>query len=115
MLDRLTRLQLSIFAIVTVLTVGAISIFYLHLPAAVGIGAYKVDREFRCGRRPLPERQRHLPRRDGRPGGVGRADERRRRRAHAAQQRHAGTRERHRDGQERLGGRRAVHRPGAAG
>ena len=36
MLDRLTRLQLSIFAIVTVLTVGAISIFYLHVPAALG-------------------------------------------------------------------------------
>ena len=44
MMDRLTRLQLSIFAIVTVLTVGAISLFYLHLPAAVGIGAYKVTR-----------------------------------------------------------------------
>ena len=49
MLDRLTRLQLSIFAVVTVLTVGAISIFYLHLPAAVGIGAYKVDANFVAG------------------------------------------------------------------
>jgi phospholipid/cholesterol/gamma-HCH transport system substrate-binding protein len=49
MLDRLTRLQLSIFAIVTVLTVGAISLFYLHLPAAVGIGAYKVDANFVAG------------------------------------------------------------------
>src|ERR1700754_3381942 len=49
MLTRLTRLQLSIFAVVTVLTVGAISIFYLHLPAAVGIGAYKVDANFVAG------------------------------------------------------------------
>ncbi|WP_123025969.1 virulence factor Mce family protein [Mycolicibacterium stellerae] len=49
MLDRLTKLQLSIFAIVTVLTVGAIAIFYLHLPAAVGIGAYKVDANFVAG------------------------------------------------------------------
>jgi phospholipid/cholesterol/gamma-HCH transport system substrate-binding protein len=49
MLDRLTRVQLTIFAIVTVLTVGAISIFYLHLPAAVGIGAYKVDANFVAG------------------------------------------------------------------
>ncbi|GFG54353.1 mammalian cell entry protein [Mycolicibacterium agri] len=49
MLDRLTRLQLSIFAIVTVLTVSAISIFYLHLPAAVGIGAYRVDANFVAG------------------------------------------------------------------
>ena len=49
MLDRLTRTQLAIFAIVTVLTVGAISIFYLHLPAAVGIGAYNVTANFVAG------------------------------------------------------------------
>jgi phospholipid/cholesterol/gamma-HCH transport system substrate-binding protein len=49
MLDRLTRIQLSIFAVVTVLTVGAISIFYLHLPAAVGIGAYNVTANFVAG------------------------------------------------------------------
>ena len=49
MIDRLTRIQLMIFAVVTVLTVGAITIFYLHLPAAVGIGAYKVDANFKAG------------------------------------------------------------------
>ncbi len=49
MMDRLTRLQLSIFAIVTVLTVGAISIFYLHLPSAVGIGSYNVTANFVAG------------------------------------------------------------------
>ncbi len=49
MLDRLTRLQLTIFAIVTVLCVGAISAFYLHLPAAVGIGAYRVTADFKTG------------------------------------------------------------------
>jgi phospholipid/cholesterol/gamma-HCH transport system substrate-binding protein len=49
MLDRLTRLQLSIFAIVTVLTVGAISIFYLHAPAAMGLGAYSVNANFVAG------------------------------------------------------------------
>src|SRR6476619_6327784 len=49
MLDRLTKVQLTIFAIVTVLTVGAISIFYLHVPSAVGIGAYKVDANFVAG------------------------------------------------------------------
>jgi phospholipid/cholesterol/gamma-HCH transport system substrate-binding protein len=49
MLDRLTRIQLTIFAIVTVLTVGAISIFYLHLPAAVGIGSYNVTANFVAG------------------------------------------------------------------
>jgi phospholipid/cholesterol/gamma-HCH transport system substrate-binding protein len=49
MLDRLTRLQLSIFAIVTVLCVGAISAFYLHLPAAVGIGSYNVTANFVAG------------------------------------------------------------------
>ena len=46
MLDRLTRIQLSIFAVVTVLTVGAISIFYLQVPAALGIGSYKVTADF---------------------------------------------------------------------
>nr|WP_090342584.1 virulence factor Mce family protein [Mycolicibacterium malmesburyense]CRL73056.1 virulence factor Mce family protein [Mycolicibacterium malmesburyense] len=46
MLSRLTRFQLSIFAIVTVLTVGAISIFYLQLPAAVGIGTYRATANF---------------------------------------------------------------------
>ncbi|WP_326545057.1 virulence factor Mce family protein [Mycolicibacterium sp. ND9-15] len=49
MLSRLTRFQLSIFAIVTVLTVGAISIFYLQLPAAVGIGTYRVTANFVAG------------------------------------------------------------------
>ncbi|MDY6996004.1 MAG: MCE family protein [Actinomycetota bacterium] len=46
MIDRLTRIQLTIFAIVTVLTVGAISIFYLRLPEAVGIGSYQVSANF---------------------------------------------------------------------
>jgi len=49
MLDRLTRLQLSIFAIVTVLTVGAIAIFYLHVPSAMGIGSYNVKANFVAG------------------------------------------------------------------
>ncbi len=49
MIDRLTRLQLMIFGIVTVLTVGAISTFYLHLPAAVGIGVYHVKADFEAG------------------------------------------------------------------
>ena len=115
MLDRLTRLQLTIFAVVTVLAVGAISVFYLHVPAARRHRLLQRQREFRCRRRALPERQRHLPRRDDRAGRVGRADQRRRRRRHAAQHRHAGARQRHRHGQERVGRRRAVHRPGAAG
>jgi phospholipid/cholesterol/gamma-HCH transport system substrate-binding protein len=49
MLDRLARIQLTIFALVTVLTVGAISLFYLHLPAQLGIGAYKVTADFVAG------------------------------------------------------------------
>jgi phospholipid/cholesterol/gamma-HCH transport system substrate-binding protein len=48
MLDRLTKIQLTIFAIVTVICVGAISAFYLHLPAAVGIGAYHVTADFKA-------------------------------------------------------------------
>jgi phospholipid/cholesterol/gamma-HCH transport system substrate-binding protein len=49
MLDRLTRLQLSIFAVVTVICVGAISVFYLHVPAAVGLGSYNVTANFVAG------------------------------------------------------------------
>jgi phospholipid/cholesterol/gamma-HCH transport system substrate-binding protein len=49
MVDRLARLQLLIFAIVTVLTVSAIALFYLHLPAKLGIGAYNVTANFVAG------------------------------------------------------------------
>lgn len=46
MLDRLARIQLMIFAIVTVLCVGAIAVFYLHVPARLGIGAYDITANF---------------------------------------------------------------------
>lgn len=49
MLDRTARLQLAIFAIVTVLTVGAIAVYYLHVPAKLGLGAYNVTAEFVAG------------------------------------------------------------------
>src|SRR6195952_2968926 len=49
MLTRLTRIQLAIFAVVTVVCVGAMAIFYLHVPAAVGLGAYKVSSNFKAG------------------------------------------------------------------
>lgn len=46
MLTRLVRIQLGIFAVVTVLAVGAIAILYLHLPSRMGIGTYKVTADF---------------------------------------------------------------------
>jgi phospholipid/cholesterol/gamma-HCH transport system substrate-binding protein len=46
MLDRLARIQLMIFATVTVLCVGAIAIFYLRVPARLGIGAYDITADF---------------------------------------------------------------------
>jgi phospholipid/cholesterol/gamma-HCH transport system substrate-binding protein len=49
MLDRLARIQLTIFAIVTVLCVGAIAVFYLHVPARIGIGAYDITADFAAG------------------------------------------------------------------
>lgn len=49
MIDRLTRFQLLIFSVITVLTVGAISIFYLHVPAKLGLGAYQVEANFEAG------------------------------------------------------------------
>ena len=49
MLNRTARIQLLVFAVVTVLTVGAISLFYLRLPARVGIGAYEITANFVAG------------------------------------------------------------------
>ena len=49
MLDRLTRIQLAIFAVVTVITVAIMAIFYLRLPAAMGIGTYHVTANFVAG------------------------------------------------------------------
>ncbi|MCU1699202.1 MAG: hypothetical protein JWR34_5265 [Mycobacterium sp.] len=46
MLDRRTRWQLWVFAVVTVLTVGATVLFYLRVPAALGIGTYNVTANF---------------------------------------------------------------------
>jgi phospholipid/cholesterol/gamma-HCH transport system substrate-binding protein len=49
MLDRLTKVQLAIFGVVTVITVAIMAIFYLRLPAALGIGTYKVTADFVTG------------------------------------------------------------------
>jgi phospholipid/cholesterol/gamma-HCH transport system substrate-binding protein len=49
MLNRTARIQLVVFALVTVLTVGAISLFYLRVPARLGIGAYQVTANFVAG------------------------------------------------------------------
>jgi phospholipid/cholesterol/gamma-HCH transport system substrate-binding protein len=49
MLDRLTKAQLAIFGVVTVITVAIMAIFYLRLPAALGIGTYKVTADFATG------------------------------------------------------------------
>ena len=49
MLDRTARIQLLIFAVVTVLTVGAISVFYLRVPARLGVGAYEITANFVAG------------------------------------------------------------------
>ncbi len=49
MLDRLTKAQLAIFGVVTVITVVIMAIFYLRLPAALGIGTYRVTADFVAG------------------------------------------------------------------
>jgi phospholipid/cholesterol/gamma-HCH transport system substrate-binding protein len=49
MLDRLTRAQLAIFGVVTAITVAVISIFYLRLPAELGVGTYRVTADFVTG------------------------------------------------------------------
>jgi phospholipid/cholesterol/gamma-HCH transport system substrate-binding protein len=49
MLDRLTRVQLIIFGVVTVISVAVMAVFYLRLPAALGIGTYRVTADFVAG------------------------------------------------------------------
>jgi phospholipid/cholesterol/gamma-HCH transport system substrate-binding protein len=49
MLDRLTKAQLAIFGVVTVITVAIMAIFYLRLPASLGIGTYQVTADFVAG------------------------------------------------------------------
>jgi phospholipid/cholesterol/gamma-HCH transport system substrate-binding protein len=48
-IDRLTKIQLSIFAVITVITLTVMAIFYLRLPAAFGIGTYAVTADFVAG------------------------------------------------------------------
>ena len=48
-MDRLTRTQLAIFGVVTVVTVALMAIFYLRLPAAMGVGTYRVTADFEAG------------------------------------------------------------------
>ncbi|EUA23533.1 mce related family protein [Mycobacterium xenopi 4042] len=47
--DRLTRIQLVVFAVVTVVTVTLIAVFYLRLPATLGLGTYSVTADFAAG------------------------------------------------------------------
>jgi len=49
MIDRLTKIQLIIFALVTVVTLTIMIIFYLRLPATIGIGTYSVSADFEAG------------------------------------------------------------------
>lgn len=49
MIDRLAKIQLSIFAVITVITLSVMAIFYLCLPATFGIGTYGVSADFVAG------------------------------------------------------------------
>ncbi|SGC87736.1 MCE-family protein MCE4F [Mycobacterium tuberculosis] len=49
MIDRLAKIQLSIFAVITVITLSVMAIFYLRLPATFGIGTYGVSADFVAG------------------------------------------------------------------
>ncbi|HET9889738.1 MAG TPA: hypothetical protein VFQ42_04485, partial [Mycobacterium sp.] len=41
--DRLTKIQLAIFAVITAITLTVMAIFYLRLPATFGLGTYGVS------------------------------------------------------------------------
>src|SRR6201994_2366922 len=49
MIDRLTKIQLGIFAIITAVTLIIMSIYCLRLPATFGIGTYAVTADFVAG------------------------------------------------------------------
>jgi phospholipid/cholesterol/gamma-HCH transport system substrate-binding protein len=49
MIDRLTKIQLIIFAVITAVTLTIMAIFYLRLPATFGIGTYGVSADFVAG------------------------------------------------------------------
>lgn len=49
MIDRLAKIQLSIFAVITVITLSVMAICYLRLPATFGIGTYGVSADFVAG------------------------------------------------------------------
>src|SRR6266545_4966722 len=49
MIDKLTRIQLWIFAVITALTLTIMAIFYLRLPATFGLGTYLVNADFVAG------------------------------------------------------------------
>ena len=49
MIDRLTKIQLVIFAVITAVTLTIMAIFYLRLPATFGIGTYSVSADFVAG------------------------------------------------------------------
>ncbi len=49
MIDRLTKIQLGIFAVITAITLTVMAIFYLRLPATFGIGTYEVSADFVAG------------------------------------------------------------------
>jgi ABC-type transporter Mla subunit MlaD len=103
MLDRLTRVQLAIFAVVTVITVVIMAIFYLRLPAAMGIGTYRVTANFVAGGGLY--KNANVTYRGVAVGRVGGSHPRRRRRGDAAEQRYQCPVERHRVGEERVGHR----------
>ncbi|KAA1250833.1 virulence factor Mce family protein [Mycobacterium simiae] len=49
MIDRLTKIQLCIFSVITVVTLIVTAIFYLRLPATFGIGTYEASADFVAG------------------------------------------------------------------
>jgi phospholipid/cholesterol/gamma-HCH transport system substrate-binding protein len=49
MFSRTARIQLWVFAVVTVISVGAIALLYVRIPARLGLGTYEVTANFVAG------------------------------------------------------------------
>src|SRR5947209_9180397 len=49
MIDKFTRVQLAVFAVITAITLALMAIFYLRLPATFGFGTYAGTADFVAG------------------------------------------------------------------
>ena len=74
-LHRRAKIQLAIFTVIALVALALMSLQFMKLPAKMfGVGRYTVTVELPEASWALWQQQRHVPRRRGRPGGIGTPD-----------------------------------------